>query len=124
MELQSYLQVGEDNGDFATVGASGRSRGRFLATLEGRLPGLVQVRAFREACPGSHDGPFAKNYICTILGFTCIQVEATLRAYSKRGSPKSRMGVAEPPPAPDRERPGRRGTRTRASCTKISSSGR
>ena len=68
--------------------------------------------------------PFAKNYITTILGFTCIQVEATLRAYSKRGSPKSRMGVAEPPPAPDRERPGRRGTRTRASCTKISSSGR
>ena len=33
--------VGGDNGDFATVGASGRSRGRFLATLEGRLPGPV-----------------------------------------------------------------------------------
>ena len=30
---------GGDNGDFATVGASGRSRGRFLVTLEGRLPG-------------------------------------------------------------------------------------
>ena len=108
------------------MGASGRSRGQFLATLEGRLPGLVQVRAFREAYAASPHGPLAKNYICTvtILGFTCIQVEATLRAYSKRGSPKSRMGVAEPPLAPDRERPGRRGTRTRASCTKISSSGR
>ena len=33
------LKLGEDNGDFATVGASGRSRGRFLATLERRLPG-------------------------------------------------------------------------------------
>ena len=31
--------VGEVNGDFATVGASGRSRGRFSATLGGRLPG-------------------------------------------------------------------------------------
>ena len=66
------------------MGASGRSRGRLLATLEGRLPGLVQVRAFREAYGASPHGPLAKNYTPTLLGFTCIQVEATLRAYSKR----------------------------------------
>ena len=42
-EVGVSLVVGEDNGDFATVGASGRSRGRFLARLEGQLPGLVGV---------------------------------------------------------------------------------
>ena len=37
------LKQGGITGVFATVGASGRSRGRFLATLEGRLPGIMAV---------------------------------------------------------------------------------
>ena len=54
-----------------------------MATLEGRLPGIMAVCAFREACRGSHDGPLAKNCIPNILGFTCIQVEATLESVFK-----------------------------------------
>ena len=43
LKTPRHFKVGEVNGDFATVGASGRSRGRSLATLEGRLPGILGV---------------------------------------------------------------------------------